>query len=82
MHLLAALVVALSMRSTYVNEKANMATDQQYTAAEAAVMTVLQQYIAQVPWEFKTVVSNIPQEQLDQFVATVSKAALDAAIPK
>jgi hypothetical protein len=58
------------------------ATPQQYTAAEAAVMKVLQQYIAQVPWEFKAAIDNVPSEQLAQAAAALSKAALDAAIPK
>jgi len=58
------------------------ATSQQYAAATAAVTKVLDQYIAQVPWEFKAAVSNIPSAKLEQFCAVMSKAALDAAIPK
>jgi len=58
------------------------ATPQQYAAGSAAVMKVLQQYIAQVPWEFKAAVDNVPQAQLEQAAAAMSKAALDAAIQK
>jgi len=62
--------------------RAVMATDKQYADGATAATGVLNQYIAKVPWEFKTVVSNVPQEQFDQFAAAMSRAVVDAVIPK
>ena len=59
-----------------------MATGKQYADGVTAATGVLNQYIAKVPWEFKTVVSNIPQAQFDQFAAAISRAVVDAVIPK
>lgn len=59
-----------------------MATGKQYADGATAASGILNQYIAKVPWEFKTVVSNIPQAQLDQFAAAISRAVVDAVIPK
>jgi len=58
------------------------ATQQQYADGAAAATGVLNQYIAKVPWELKTVVSNVPQAQLDQFATAISRAVVDAVIPK
>jgi hypothetical protein len=54
-----------------------MASDQQYAAAKAAALKVVQADIASTVPSFMQ--SEIPQAALDKFAADVSKASVDAS---